>query len=52
MDCTATYGYPSVFVEDDLQQMRRENRWGLKLLLLFVNIGVLMIRPRRGAGEI
>lgn len=47
-----TYRYSSVFVENDLQQVRREYGGRFELLLLFRNIGLLVIRSGGRAGEV
>lgn len=48
----STYRNSCVFVQDNLEQMRWEYGWRLKFLFLFRNIGILMIRPGRRAGQV
>jgi hypothetical protein len=46
-----THRDPRVLVQDDLEQMWRENGWCFKTLFWFGDIGFLMVGSRWGTGE-
>jgi len=46
------HGYVGVLVEDDLEEVRRQNGRGFESLLGLEDVLLLSVRSRRGAGQI
>lgn len=50
--CPGTHRNACVLVQDDLQQVWRQDGWGLEALLRLGDIGLLMVGSWWGAGQL
>lgn len=50
--CPRTHRNPCVLVQDDLKQMWGEDGWRFETFFWFGDVGLLVVRSRRGTGQL